>query len=163
MPRSGWTWVGVDDLGDLVGECDLCGTELRYVYAIEHAVWGAMAVGTDCCDKLTQSTQASEYHAKYIKLVEARKRFVSSTRWTLEVDGSLSIMQKGISVRIIQVDDGIAIVMNGKTGKLRFDSVLDAKIRAYDVIASGDAAQFLKRNGLDLQQLRTRAWLEFGV
>ncbi|RNJ63176.1 MAG: hypothetical protein EDM03_01740 [Porphyrobacter sp. IPPAS B-1204] len=106
---------------------------------------------------------ASEYHAKYIKLVEARKRFVSSKRWTSDGHGSLSIMQKGIVVRIAQMDDGFAITMNGKTGKLRFGSVLDAKIRVFNVIASGEAGQFLQRNGLNLQQLRTRAWLEFGV
>lgn len=36
MPRWGWALIGTDDLGDLSGECELCGTELRYTFAILH-------------------------------------------------------------------------------------------------------------------------------
>ena len=65
-PQSGWQLLGSDDLGDLIGNCELCSTELRYIYAIYHEAWGAMAVGTDCCDRLTETTTASE-------LVRARR------------------------------------------------------------------------------------------
>lgn len=145
MPRHGWNLVGVDDLGDPAGNCELCGTEIRYVYAIEHATWGAMAVGTDCCDKLTQTSEASEHHKEYIKTIDARKRFVASKRWKVQVDGTHQIKQKGIRIEIQKFDDGFGITMDQIAGKQRFASLLDAKIKVFDSIRSGEAQEFLER------------------
>jgi hypothetical protein len=33
-PTFGWDLLGSDDLGDLSGQCDFCGTELRYTFLI---------------------------------------------------------------------------------------------------------------------------------
>ena len=79
MPSSGWLLLATDDLGDLNGNCELCGTALRYSYAIVHPGWGSMAVGTDCCDKLTGTTDASEYYDMMVKDRGKMKRFVQGT------------------------------------------------------------------------------------
>lgn len=159
MPRHGWNWVGVDDLGDLGGNCELCGTEIRYVYAIEHAAWGAMAVGTDCCDKLTQTSEASEHHEKYMKVIDARKRFVASKRWKVRSDETHYIKQSGIRVEVREGDDGFNISMNGIAGKQRFDNLLDAKIKVFNSIRSGEPQEFLERRRHKYDLDRVRAWL----
>lgn len=46
IPRTGWEYISEEDLGDLSGECDYCGTELRYLFTIYHENWGCMEVGT---------------------------------------------------------------------------------------------------------------------
>lgn len=167
MPRHGWNWVGVDDLGDLAGNCELCGTEIRYIYAIQHPAWSTMAVGTDCCDKLTQTREASEHHEKYIKVIDARKRFVASKRWEVRADGAYYIKQKGIHVEIRQYDNEFGISMNLIAGKQRFESLLDAKIKAFDSIRSGEAQEFLERRRhtrapSPIELSRIRAWLASG-
>ena len=155
MPRKGWKWVGVDDLGDMAGNCELCGTGVRYVYAIEHQSWGAIAVGTDCCDKLTQSSEASEHHEMYIKTIDARKRFVTSTRWKVRFDGTHYIKLKGIHVEVREHEDEFSIAMNNIAGKQRFESLLDAKIKVFDSIRSGEAHEFLRqRHKLDIDRVR---------
>jgi uncharacterized protein YciI len=159
MPRHGWNWIGVDDLGNLDGNCELCGTEIRYVYAIEHASWGAMAVGTDCCDKLTQTSEASEHHEKYIKAIDAKKRFVASKRWKVLSDGTQYIKQSGIAVEIREYDDGFGIKMDCIDGKQRFKNLLDAKIRTFDAIRSGEAQKYLERRRMKFDLDRVRAWL----
>lgn len=163
MPRSGWNWVGVDDLGDLVGTCELCGTDIRYVYAISHSAWGSMAVGTICCDHLTQTTEASEHHEEYLKMINARKRFVSSKRWKEAEDGSLRITQKKIWVRIEKGAEGFSIRMNGIRGKQRFEALLDAKMQVFDSIYSGEAQRYLESKGETIEMQRVRAWLEYGA
>lgn len=163
MPRRGWNWVGVDDLGDLEGNCELCGTEIRYVYAIEHPDWGAMAVGTDCCDKLTQTSEASEHHDKYVKMIDARKRFVASKRWHIRSDGTLTIKQKGIRVEVREGAEGFMISMNGIEGKQRFDNLLEAKMKVFDAIRSGEALEYLKRRKETLEMQRVRAWLAHDI
>jgi len=94
MPQSGWQWIGTDDLGDIADNCELCGQDIRYVYAIIHPNWGAMAVGTDCCDRLTGTTEAAEYHDRYMKTVDMRKRFVVSKRWKVLSNDDLYIKTK---------------------------------------------------------------------
>ena len=84
MPRFGWDQVGWDDLGDLTGKCDYCGTEIRYVFLIQHKKWHTMEVGEICCDNLTCSQVASEHMESIRRFSARRKRFVSSSRWMID-------------------------------------------------------------------------------
>ena len=144
MPTTDWQLIASDDLGDLNGNCDYCDTELRYVFAIVHPKWGAMAVGTDCCDKLTMTVEASKYHETYVKTREARGRFLSSKRWK-EDNGDWKIKEKGISVCLKLTDGQYRIHMDGIEGKQDFGSLVDAKLKAFDAIRSGEAKSFLDK------------------
>lgn len=154
MPQTGWTLLATDDLGGLYGSCELCGTELRYVYAIEHPNWGAMAVGTDCCDNLTGTTEASEYHARMIKQRDKRKRFVGSKKWQKFASGSIAIVRAGIQVCISRRGDKFRLSMDDAQGKVDYDTELDAKIKAFDLIESGNAADFLSSRRAKLRERR---------
>lgn len=145
MPRSGWVWLATDDLGDLAENCELCGQDIRYVYAIEHPKWGSMAVGTDCCDRLTETTDASEYHDRYVKRIDMRKRFVGSKRWRTLSNGDQQIRQKGIDVVIRPAGQRCLIHLNSIEGKTEYETVLDAKIKVFDFITSGEAQAYLAR------------------
>ncbi len=155
MPQSGWQCIGTDDLGDIADNCELCGQDIRYVYAITHSQWGSMAVGTDCCDRLTGTAQASEHHNKYIRKIDTRKRFVGSKRWKIFENGDIQISQKGIRVQIVAIEQKFIIVMNTVKGKELFDTVLDAKMRVFDLIDTGEAERFLsRRRERELEKLR---------
>jgi hypothetical protein len=154
-PQSGWEWIGTDDLGDLVGNCELCGTDIRYVYAISHSKWGSMAVGTDCCDRLTETTEASEFHVRYTKIVDMRKRFVGSKRWKPLPNGDIHIRQKHIEVSIRAIGEKFIILMDDAIGGAEYDSIFDAKIKVFDSINSGEAAQYLaRRRQRQMEQFR---------
>jgi|GEM_PF-3072375 len=106
-----------------------------------------MEVGTDCCDNLTGSLEASEHLDGYKKRADKVKRFVSSPRWKLRGPGELKIKQDGIYVVIRPNGEGFKVSMEGVTGKADFPTLLDAKMRVFEIIESGEAAQFLaKRN-----------------
>lgn len=59
-PRFGWSYIGSEDLGDLIGECEYCGTPLRYQHTIYHPDYGFMYVGKNHADELTESSEATE-------------------------------------------------------------------------------------------------------
>lgn len=145
MPSGGWLLLATDDLGDLNGNCELCGTALRYSYAIVHPGWGAMAVGTDCCDRLTGTTDASEYHDMMLKDRGKLKRFVSSPSWTTLSSGEQCIVRAGIPVRIAENGGKFFIGLGPAQGKAPHDSLIDAKIKALELIDSGEAAAYLER------------------
>ena len=142
IPKSGWEHFGfIDDLGGLDGECELCGTAIRYVFPVYHVKWGTMEVGEICCDHLTETTFATDL----MKHVERRVRFVSSSRWRTSKSGDPCITQKHVMLGILQDGAKYRLQMNGIIGKLEFDSVLVAKINAFDLLESGAADAFLQK------------------
>jgi len=158
MPTSDWMLLGTDDLGDLNGNCELCGTALRYSYAIVHPSWGAMAVGTDCCDKLTGTTEASEHHDMMLKDRGKLKRFVSSPSWKTLPSGEHCIIRGGIAVRIGEAEGKYFIGLGPAKGKAPHDSLIGAKIKALELIDSGEAAAYLeRRRDRELARLRQHA------
>lgn len=149
QPTSGWRLLGCDDLGDLIGECEDCGTELRYVYLITHPKWHAMEVGTDCCDRLTGTDEASVAHIEYLRVNDMRKRFVQSKRWSHLIADQWTITQKGIRVCISEMDGVFKIAMNDRNGKAIFNSLFDAKVHVFDAIHSGKADEYLRKKAND--------------
>jgi hypothetical protein len=143
-PKSGWQHFGFsDDLGAPDGECELCGTSIRYVFPVYHEKWGTMEVGEICCDHLTSSTFATEYMTVQRKRLDRRKRFVSSSRW--DKSGSLCIVQKNAMVCVVREGAAFRLHLNRTPGNLKFDSALEAKIKAFDLFETGAAERFLQK------------------
>lgn len=144
-PKFGWTFIGYDDLGDLSGECEYCGTAIRHSFLVEHRQWGAMEVGEYCCDKLTSTREATEHLESLRRHLDRRKRFVSSTRWMQEYPGVLSIKQKGIFVELVKHEGAYRLRVHGQLGKKEFPSVVDGKAGAFDLIDSGAISRWLNK------------------
>lgn len=154
MPRGDWECIGSHDLGDLIGECELCGTDLRYLYLVQHPNWPAMEVGTDCCDHLTVSTDASEHLNAHKKQADRVKRFVSSPRWKTGAAGAITIKQGGFIIAIIKSGEAFRIVLDGTRGKSNYATILDAKMKVFDFIDSGEAAKFVEERTAKLAASR---------
>lgn len=136
-PATGWECVGQDDLGGLYGACDRCGTEIRYVFFVQHPNWEPMSIGTICCDDLTGTKIASDSR----KYDERLARFMKSKRWR-EEDGHHLIKQKQIEIQIAPVAGGYRIHMNTTKGKKVYPTLDTAKTRVFDFIESGEADSF---------------------
>jgi len=143
IPKTGWEYISEEDLGDLIGECDYCGTELRYLFTIYHEDWGCLEVGTVCCDTLTESDSASAYARAQKRRENRAKRFVESPRWKIE-NGNFQIKQMGFQVEISPCENNYFIVMNNKRGKTKYKSVIDAKLKVFTFIESGGAKEYFK-------------------
>lgn len=158
MPRSGWMSMGGDDLGEYpAGTCELCGTDLRYIFLIQHPNWGSMSVGTDCHDKLTGTSDARAFHDRSEKLRQKRKRFVSSPRWEELRSGELAIEQQGIWLRVAPHGAGFRVLMDAAVGKTVYTTVLDAKMKAFELIENGAAAAYLEARRIKAEA-RNRAF-----
>lgn len=141
-PKTDWELVGYEDLGEPIGNCDYCGTEVRHVFMIHHSKWIALEVGEICCDNLTSTHAATAYMHERRRFLERQKRFVS--RWRSDQHGP-HITHKNIRVRIVSANDALKLLMNNKTGKRTFSSLIDAKIAAFEVIDSGAAARYFQK------------------
>ena len=142
-PKFGWEYAGWEDLGDLTGTCDCCGTAIRYSFMVAHADWFPMEVGEICCDNLTSSQVASGFMDSKRRFASRLKRFVSSKRWQQFPNGINHITQKQLIVRIAPSDGGFRTWVNGIMGKVKYDDVLGAKIAIFEALESGAVHKFL--------------------
>ncbi|WP_207882659.1 HNH endonuclease [Pseudomonas sp. 30_B] len=142
-PDTGWEYVGEDDLGDLFGSCELCDTSIRYVHYVQHEHWEQMGVGSDCCDNLTGTQEAAEYRRR----LGRRRRFVASSRWKSDGDQHL-IKQDGLRIAIVQGQGGYKLVIDEVQGRKEFEHLLHAQEFVFDLIDSGEAADFIQRRKL---------------
>ena len=78
---KGWTSYHVQDLGDLTGNCEACGTEIRYVHYLSHPEHTGMAVGVECAGKLTGDYSIPARHAKEFRGKKKYPEYFAHT-WT---------------------------------------------------------------------------------
>ncbi|WP_374091069.1 hypothetical protein [Methylomicrobium lacus] len=139
-PRSGWEYVGEEDLGGLYGTCDLCYSALRYVFFVQHPKWEPMGVGTVCCDNLT-GTQIASDKRKYENRL---KQFIKSKQWRVEADGH-RITRDKIAIQVVPVEGGYRLKMNSTEGKNIYPSLNAAKTKAFEFVESGEAEGFFAK------------------
>lgn len=136
-PSYGWDFVKEDDLGDLEGTCEACGTSIRYVFHIDHPRWDPMAVGTNCCDRMTGTRTASELRLKS----DRKQRFLGSDNWR-EINGVHSIERMKMVFEIHQDGRGFFVRFLDQNGRNRFSNLDAAKDGLFTLIDSGDALRF---------------------
>lgn len=85
-PDTGWILSSFQDLGEEVGDCDLCKktSHYRYQYTIYHPGWGYMDVGSTCV--LTLTEESSAYLDKLRKRSALQKRFFDKSKWKQDGD-----------------------------------------------------------------------------
>lgn len=143
-PKVGWDFIDEEDLGDLIGTCEYCGTDIRYVFYIQHPHWEPMGVGEICCDNLTGVEIASNLMESKRRYENRVKRFIRSSRW--QSDGNIfAINQKRFNIKILPSPGGFRIEMNTYIGKSIYPTVDIAKGKVFEVIESGSAEKFFKK------------------
>ncbi len=150
-PNFGWEFFGDEDLGDLIGTCEYCGASIRYVFTIHHENWGTLEVGTVCCDNLTDSNTASNLMESNTKYVGRRNRFLSSVRWKLD-EGIYKIKQGNFQINVIQKMNGFYLKIHGHQSNKKYDSLPDAKTKAFDVIENGELVRYFKEKNITIDE-----------
>lgn len=142
-PNTGWDFIGEEDLGDILGTCELCGTSIRYVFEVHHPHWEPMSVGTICCDNLTGTQVATDIMDSRQRYESRLTRFLESPRW--QKNGNiLQIKQKGIIIQIVPSGAMFKIRMNKHLGRSEYHSIADAKMKAFESIENGKAEKYLE-------------------
>ncbi|GFM32420.1 HNH endonuclease [Desulfovibrio subterraneus] len=154
MPKTNWVLAYHEDLGDLVGTCELCGSSLRHAYFIEHEHWQGIIVGTYCCDNLTDTTLASNHIESQNRYNRRLKTFLNSSKWFSYNDRELhsknyicshSIDHKKHKVVIIETTIGYFLRINFVAGETNFSSFEEAKEKAFFMIESGTFRTYVEK------------------
>ena len=88
-PTSGWIYDFEYDYGEYGAEqCELCGTNLKYVHILHHPNYGNIKVGIECKENLLAGDDTAEKIQKE-RRAQARKykAFVNSPKWRNSKNG----------------------------------------------------------------------------
>ena len=158
FPQSGWYYREMIDLGEPRGECDYCGTVIRYCHIIWHPTWGTISVGAKCADRLTQDETASEKEKAYKKFLECLQRFLESKRWVKRKNG-LFFTLKGFKIKIWDHETYCNLDIDYPVGKPRgryqeyktlkskhsYPSIDAAKRKAFEIIEDGTLQKYIDK------------------
>jgi hypothetical protein len=149
MPKYGWTYLGSEDLGDLIGTCDNCQSSLRHIFYIFHENWGTIGVGTRCCDVLTDTHIASNHMETMMRYEGRKQRFVVSKRWK-EKNGTFRITQNSFPVVITRHATVYKMNIYHLQSDKEYKDLEAAKEKAFDVIESGELIDYLQKRNVPL-------------
>lgn len=154
-PQIGWEFIGQEDLGDLNGTCENCGATIRHSFLIQHENWGAMEVGTFCCDKLTDTNLASNMLESQTSFKSRKQRFINSKRWNSD-NSKHSISQGSFKVEITPKDNSFFITIHGQSSKKKYESIEVAKAKVFDVIESGELFVYLEKHKIPFTEKKKK-------
>ncbi|MDA0698006.1 MAG: hypothetical protein O2793_16620 [Proteobacteria bacterium] len=139
-PDYNWCLSHSNDLGEMLGTCELCGSSLRFEFHVFHNDWHeSMVVGTVCCDNLTGTKEATEYR----KQEQAFQRYLN--KWC-DFDNGESLLQanKRLTFKITKYGQNefrVEVFKLGKkihVGKKAFHTITEAKYQLHDYIRNKD-------------------------
>ena len=121
QPSSGWSLVSEDDLGAEDGYCEECGNSIRYIFYISHEDWPSMSVGTNCCDRMTESSAGQERKS----FLERLERFSNPEIWKI-VDFKKVRKYKGFTASIWPAEGHFKAEVSSRISKIIFASTAEA-------------------------------------
>lgn len=133
-PSSGWIILHSDledNTPSEIIECGYCTKDIRWHVTIYHPEWGELIVGTECAENLSLGDEIRE-----IKSFNRRLRtFIASPRWKKTQKG-IKIEYNEYYVLIYEKNNGYMLKINNIWGKITYDNIECAKIKAFGVINS---------------------------
>lgn len=140
MPHKGWRCVGMDDLEEPVGRCEMCGKEeIRYVHQMEHDDYAeALGVGCVCAEKMEDDALGPRRRERSLVNRARRRRNWITRAWRTSAKGNLTLRSDGR--RFVVRTDGrhwrAHLLEDGdwKGGRKRFDSAEAAKLALFDYV-----------------------------
>ena len=145
MPKHGWEFIEMEDLGDLIGECEFCFNQLRYSFTIFHEKWGYLNVGTGCCDNLTDSDLATNQKESLLRYINRKNNFIKSPRW--KGSGKIKYIRHALfEINIFEYNDNFELRIHGLKSKKKYTSLIEAKGKAFDIIENGSLIEYCEKN-----------------
>lgn len=96
VPHSGWTCVGVEDLGAPVGICQMCGSQIiRYAHQMEHPQYGSLSVGCVCAGRMEGNAEAAKHREAEFKKTQSRRLRFLQRKWKQSQKGNEYLKTEG--------------------------------------------------------------------
>lgn len=144
VPKSGWVCIGITDLGEPVGICEMCGHQIiRYVHHMAHPNYRSLGVGCVCAGKMEGDIEGAKKREREFKNKQTRRQNFMKRKWKTSRNSNSYLKIKEHLIVLYQV--------KGKNlWKFSMDNVFDNstyKTREECQLAAFEALDKLLQNG----------------
>ena len=140
VPHKGWKFFDFEDLGDLVGTCEMCETQsIRYVHYMKHPDYGSvLLVGRVCAGHMEEDYRAAQEREKQAKSIADRRTRWMNAQWKQSEIGNSYINRNGFNVVLYRSRYGWMYRIEERQGerswsKSGFATRDDAKLAAFNL------------------------------
>ncbi|MCC6649508.1 MAG: hypothetical protein IT374_28560 [Polyangiaceae bacterium] len=140
VPHKGWRCVGMEDLEEPTGRCEMCGREeIRYVHFMDHDDHPtALEVGCVCAEKMEDDLVGPRRRERGLLNQARRRRNWVTRQWRTSAKGNLTLNTDGRRF-VVRLDGRHwkAHLLDGERwlgGRKRFDSEEAAKLALFDFV-----------------------------
>lgn len=107
VPHSGWTCVGVEDLGAPVGICQMCGYQIiRYAHLMEHPGYRSLSVGCVCAGRMEGDVARARRREMDYRNRQSRLASFCKRQWKVSRKGN----------EYLEIGDHIAVLYRDTEG-----------------------------------------------
>ena len=136
VPHTGWTCVGVEDLGSLAAVCEMCEhQEIRYVHRMSHADYpDEMAVGCVCASRMERDPEMPARRERGLRNTTNRRSRWLQRAWRISAQGNEYVNTDGMNIAIFRRT-------GGSWGARLADRVIERKAMFIGPYGSADEAK----------------------
>ena len=108
VPHSGWSCVGISDLGEPAGICEMCGYQIiRYVHHMVHPAYRSLDVGCICAGKMEGDVEKAKKRENDFKRKESRRNNFVKRKWKISKNGN----------QYLKIKDHVVVLFRHKNGR----------------------------------------------
>jgi len=144
VPHLGWQCVDIEDLGELLQECEMCETQsIRYVHYMEHPSYPkVLKVGCVCAGNMEGNRAAADGREAEMRSRAGKRTRWLSRRWRVSEKGNHWIRADGYRVTVYKRGAGWAATVSDvndsfvEHSRTHYATRDLAKLAAFDFIRS---------------------------
>ena len=107
---------------------------------------------------VTETTIGSQGHVIFLNYGSRRKTFINSPKGAVEPNGLWSIERAGIAIEIVPTVEGkFRFNLDEVKGQADYSTLLDAQIKVFGYVKSGDAATYLAERRQKIAERNAKA------
>lgn len=139
VPHKGWQFRGFDDLGDIVGICEMCETQpIRYVHYLGHPDYpDVLGVGSVCAENMEEDYVAARERERRARSLAARRARWMNAEWRTSRKGNEYLNRDGFNIVLYRTGPGWAYRIQEHESTHSWwgtecDTIEEAKLAAFD-------------------------------
>lgn len=129
VPHSGWSCIGITDLGEPVGVCEMCGYQIiRYVHNMIHPLYPkTLGVGCVCAGKMEENPERARKRERDYKNRHARYENFKKRKWKTSAKGNSYLkIRNHVIVLFSARGDGWSFSIDSEFSKVSYSTKDDA-------------------------------------
>jgi hypothetical protein len=137
VPHKGWYCTNVEDLGQAIHTCEMCGQEqIRFVHEMCHKEHRPLLVGCICAEHMAEDYRNPKLREQVLRNKASRRSRWLTRKWKISAKGNPYLKVKGNHIVAYPRGTAYCLCINGEFGMKTYATLDAARLSAFDYLES---------------------------